>query len=78
MKWLIVVVFANIQGDVYIFTDPKFDSYEECYGSITDPQAIPGYARKLVQEYGGLIPIRGINCLSEQKIEQIMSGSKET
>lgn len=72
MKWLVVVVFANIMGDVYIFTEPSFDSHQECYATLTQPQEIKKYTQKLVEEYGSLIPIKAVNCLSEKQIEEIL------
>jgi len=77
MKWFIVVLFYTLHGDVYIFTEPTFDSYEECYGSITDPEAVPGYVQKLVFEYGRLMPIQALNCLNEDTIKQILAKMNE-
>ena len=73
MKWFIVVLFYTLHGDVYIFTEPTFDSYDECVGSITDPEAVPVYVQKLVMEYGYLIPIQGLNCVDEGTLKQIMN-----
>lgn len=73
MKWLIVVMFATMQGDVYIFTDPTFDTRESCIESIKDPENIPSYTQKLVMEYGRLLPIQAINCLREDVIQRILS-----
>jgi len=72
MKWLIVVIFANVQGDLYIFTDPTFDTREVCMQSINDKEDQKKYVRKLVLEYGKVMPIRGINCLQEDTIRQIL------
>jgi len=72
MKWLIVVLFATMSDDVYIFTEPTFDSYDECIESITDPEAIPGYIQKLVLEYKKPMPIRAISCLSKEQLDEIM------
>jgi len=78
MNWLIVVVFATMTGDVYIFTDPKFDTREECVASIKDPNMVPVYSKKLVMEYGRLLPILGLNCLQEDEIQKIIKGVKES
>ena len=78
MNWLIVVVFATMTGDVYIFTDPKFDTREECVASIKDPNMVPVYSKKLVEEYGRLLPIRGLNCLQEDEIKRIIKGVEES
>jgi hypothetical protein len=78
MNWLIVVVFATMTGDVYIFTDPKFDTREECVASIKDPNMVPVYSKKLVMEYGRLLPILGLNCLQEDEIKRIIQSVKES
>jgi len=78
MNWLIVVVFATMTGDVYIFTDPKFDTREECVASIKDPNMVPVYSKKLVMEYGRLLPILGLNCLQEDEIKKIIQGVEES
>lgn len=78
MNWLIVVVFATMTGDVYIFTDPKFDTREECVASIKDPNMVPVYSKKLVMEYGRLLPIMGLNCLQEDEIKRIIQSVKES
>jgi hypothetical protein len=72
MNWLIVVVFATMAGDVYIFTDPKFDTKEACMASIKDPQAQVGYIEKLVEEYQRQMPIHMVNCLQEDVINEIL------
>jgi hypothetical protein len=72
MNWLIVVVFATMAGDVYIFTDPKFDTKEACMTSIKDPQAQVGYIEKLVEEYQRQMPIHMVNCLQEDVINEIL------
>ena len=72
MNWLIVVVFATMAGDVYIFTDPKFDKREECVASIKDPVDQQGYIQKLVLEYKRAMPIQLVNCLQEDTIDEIL------
>ena len=38
MKWLIVVMFQTMAGDVYIFTDPKFDTRDACMASVNNKE----------------------------------------
>ena len=71
MKWLMVVIFATTAGDVYVFKKPKFDSREACIASVKNPEDQKRYITKLVQEYGQLLPIHGINCLDEETIKDI-------
>ena len=72
MKWLIVVVFATMQGDVYIFTEPKFDTRQQCLDSVRSTEDQKGYIKQLLKEYGEVIPIAGINCLQEDVINEIL------
>jgi hypothetical protein len=72
MKWLMVVIFATVQGDVYIFKKPTFESREACIASVKDPEAQRQYVSKLVKEYGRVMPIHGINCLQEDELKAIM------
>jgi hypothetical protein len=81
MKWLVVVLFANIAGDVYIFTEPSFDTRDECMSTLHDPKHIYNYTQKLLLEYGEVQPIRFVNCLQQDEIERIIinsSGLKAT
>ena len=72
MNWLIVVVFATMAGDVYIFTDPKFDTRQQCMDSVRSTEDQQGYIRQLMREYGEVMPIAGVNCLQEDTIREIM------
>ena len=72
MKWLMVVIFATVQGDVYIFKQPTFESREACIASAKNPESQKQYIQKLVKEYGRVMPIHGINCLEENELRAIM------
>ena len=72
MNWLIVVVFATMAGDVYIFTDPKFDTRQQCLDSVRSTVDQQGYIRQLMREYSEVMPIQGINCLQEDVINEIL------
>jgi len=72
MNWLIVVVFAVVTGDVYIFTDPKFETRQQCIDSVRSTEDQQGYIRQLMREYGEVMPIAGINCLQEDVIKEIL------
>ena len=78
MQWLIVVLFATVQGNVYIFTNPTFDNREECMASITNPAHQKNYIKQLVEEYKKPMPIMNVNCLSEEVIDKILNGEKRT
>tara|TARA_B100000900_G_scaffold415140_1_gene443960 strand:- start:242 stop:496 length:255 start_codon:yes stop_codon:yes gene_type:complete len=72
MKWLMVVLFATMQGDIYVFTNPKFDSREECIAAAMNPEEQKKYVRKLIIEYGKVMPIHGINCLQQDEIKRLI------
>ena len=75
MKWLIVVLFNTIHGDIYIFTDPNFESREACMEAVlTKKETILG---KILAEYGTVPPIRGVNCLQEKTIDEIFERFEE-
>ena len=71
MEWMIVVIFMNMQ-DVYIFTEPTFETQEECMTAVVDPANIPGYLTKMWGDYGEVKDIRGINCLQKDTIKEIL------
>ena len=71
MKWLIVVIFATMYGDVYIFTEPTFENREACMESVISEKEV--LLQKLFLEYGRIMPIRGVNCLEEETINKILN-----
>lgn len=78
MKWLIVVLFATWQGDVYIFTDPHFETRQECMEFIQDPLQIPNLVQKMYEEYEKPMPVQAVNCLEKEEIDRILSGLQKT
>lgn len=72
MNWLVVVLFATMAGDVYIFTTPKFETRQECIQTLKTPDTIVAYTQKLVREYGKRMPIKLINCLQEDEIRRLL------
>ena len=72
MNWLIVVVFAVVTGDVYIFTNPTFETRQQCLDSVRSTEDSQGYIRQLMREYGEVMPIAGVNCLQEDTIKEIL------
>ena len=77
MKWVIVVLLATMGGDIYVFTKPTFDTKQECVTSIKDPEKIPEYSKKLVMEYGRLMPIRSVGCIEETDLKRILEGQNK-
>ena len=78
MKWLIVVLFATMEGDMYVFTDPHFATEQACREFIMDRQQIPNLVEKLLKEYGQPMPVQAVNCLEEENLNNILSGLLET
>ena len=78
MKWLIVVLFATMEGDIYVFENPSFESEQACREFIMNKQQIPALTKKLLDEYGKFMPIQAVNCLEEEHLNNILSGLIET
>lgn len=77
MQWLVVVMFATLQGDLYIFTNPEFETRDECMATVLDPNHIYGYTQKLLLEYGEVPPIQAVNCLQQNTINRILNVGEE-
>ena len=75
MTWMIVVIFATLAGDVYIFTDPTFETREACMESVISEKEV--LLQKLFLEYGRIMPIRGVNCLEEETIKEILEKAEQ-
>tara|TARA_B100001287_G_scaffold136957_1_gene115273 strand:+ start:3442 stop:3684 length:243 start_codon:yes stop_codon:yes gene_type:complete len=75
MNWLIVVLFATGLGDMYIFTEPTFETRQECMLTLTDPYHIRNYTRKLASEYDEPMPIELINCIEEETLKRILNNA---
>ena len=75
MKWLIVVIFANLSptGDkeMYIFTSPTFDDQFTCQSDITNPKVIPLLVKKIIQENGAR-PVERVVCLPENSVNKFI------
>ena len=84
MNWIIVVVFAmtlqDTDGgrDMYVFTDPTYESKVMCEADITDPMVYPGLIEKLVSEYKQVKKIEAVVCVTEEELKQALTGSMKT
>ena len=84
MNWLIVVVFAitmqDIDGgrDMYVFTEPTYESKDMCEADITDPMVYPGLIEKLVKEYKQVKKIEGVVCVEEKELKKALRGEVST
>ena len=70
--WLMVVIFAGIDvngyQEAYVFKDPHFHTLNECVSAANDPERIPEFAYKLVQEYSRPMDIQKIVCASQEEV----------
>ena len=78
MKWLIVILFATMEGDLYVFNKPSFETEKECREFIMNRSNTPALLEKLYQEYNRHMPIQGVNCIEEKTFNRILNGVKET
>ena len=72
MKWMIFVIMTAMpnQGDyddIYIFSNPTFNTFEECRAHVLSPQNIPSLSRHLILQYG-VRTIQDIKCVPESKV----------
>ena len=51
MMWVVVVLFATMQGDMYVFTEPTFDTREECMVALSDNTQRDKIIIKLIEDY---------------------------
>lgn len=78
MKWLIIVIFAGIspQGnrDLYVFTNPTFETEIQCKADITDPAVIPILVNKVIKE-NGFRKIDKVVCMEENDFIELYKES---
>ena len=71
MKFVFVILFASM-GDIYYFTDPSFDTKEECVTFLKDNSSV--VFQKVMMEYGYTKEITAINCIKEVDFQNIING----
>ena len=80
MKWLVVVVFAGLtpQGDkdLYVFTNPTFETQMQCQADITDPAVVPILVNKVIQD-NGYRKIERVMCMLDNDLIDIMKSYQE-
>ena len=70
MKWLVVIIFNTLAGDIFVFQEPVFDTRDECM--ITLIQSRDAILQKLLLEYGEPMPIEAVNCVRQDVIEKVL------
>lgn len=78
MSWAVVVLFATMAGDIYIFTEPTFETRDQCMAQLYDPTSRDNMVKKLVEEYGRPMPIQAVNCLQTSEIKRLLNQQQET
>ena len=75
MKWLVIVIFAGLspQGDkdIYVFTNPTFETQIQCQADITDPAVVPILVNKVIQDNGPR-PIERVICVEDIKFKEFL------
>ena len=75
MKFVMIILFATA-GDIYMFTDPTFDSKNECMSFLMNNG--PSLNEKIIQEYGYPKQIQAVNCMRKQDFLDIINGLAKT
>ena len=78
MKWIVVVLFATMQGDMYVFTEPAFDTRKECMIALSDNRQREKIIMKLIEEYGQPMPIDLVNCIQYDRLMELINGQTAT
>ena len=71
MTWFLLVLFAQWEEvPAYVFTDPAFESQEECMESMQNRKHIEGYVQRLVIEFARPMPIVAVACINEKQLQE--------
>ena len=75
MKWLVIVIFAGLTPsggkDLYVFTNPTFDSQTQCIADISDPDVVPILVKKVIQDNGPK-PIEKVVCMLDTEFKKLL------
>ena len=74
MKWFVFVLFMTSEPNspnAYLFTTPSFDTQRQCAVAVVNPNTIPIFVNKLIQEFGTTPAIKSISCISQETIDKI-------
>ena len=76
MKWVVIVLFATGQGDVFVFNKPQFNTRDECMTALLNPVNREKMLIRLLEEYGKPMPIELVNCVDYEKVMNVLQGQK--
>ena len=75
MKWLVIVIFAGVtpQGnkDLYVFTNPTFETQVQCQSDISDPSVVPILVNKVIEDNGPK-PIEKVVCMLDTEFKKLL------
>ncbi len=78
MKWLVIVIFAGISQDgsrdLYVFTQPTFETKVQCQADITDPAVVPILVEQVIKD-NGYRPIEKVVCMEENDFFELYKES---
>ena len=69
-----IILFATQTGELYVFTDPMFDTRDKCMEYLVENS--PSITEKLRQEYGYDRKILTVNCLREFDFKRIIDTTR--
>jgi len=71
MTWFLLVLFAQWEEvPAFVFTNPTFETQEECMESMQNQEDIQKYVQRLVIEFARPMPIVGVACINEQQLQR--------
>ena len=75
MKWLVIVIFAGVtpdgSKDLYVFTNPTFDTQVQCQADKTDPAVVPILVKKVIQDNGPR-KIERVVCMLDTEFKKLL------
>ena len=76
MKWLVVVIFSGVLQngtmETFVFTNPRFNTVEECILYANNPPDIQNMVRRIYAEYNEIKDIHKVVCSTEKQIIEVL------
>jgi hypothetical protein len=73
VTWFLVVLFMEWEEyPLYMFTNPTFQSQQECIESAKNPEDVKKYVVQLLNVYGRPMPVKGVVCINEQQKDKLL------
>lgn len=75
MKWLVIVIFAGVtpdgNKDLYVFTNPTFETQVQCQSDISNPEVIPILVKKVIEDNGPK-KIERVVCMLDTEFKKLL------